>query len=137
MWSHNGAAHSDPFDRRLDQPFGLRVLNELARVCHSEIPSLRHRHSVRIDAGPTVENPRTRQLIRHLEQAWLMLKITSALPDFSISNVPARLDARTTTAFFSVRETKISGWDFSCTATRIPGRSTSGIAEMEEPPGVR
>ena len=69
-------------------------------------------------------------MIRNLEQAWLMLKMASALPDFSVSNVPARLGARTTTASFSVREAKMSGWDFSCTATRIPGRSTSAIVEM-------
>src|SRR5258705_13274652 len=69
-WSHDGAAHSDPLDRRLDQPLGLRVLDESARERHPEIPSLRHHQSVRIDAGPTVENPRTRQSIRHLEQAW-------------------------------------------------------------------
>src|SRR5947208_1423436 len=65
-----------------------------------------------------------------------MLKIASALPDFSVSNVPGRLDARTTTAFFRLREIKTSGWDFSCTATRIPGRSTSPIVEMEEPAGT-
>lgn len=68
---HNGAAHADPLDGPLDQSLGLRVLNELARVYEPEISSLRHHHCVRIDAGPTVENPRTRQLFRRLEQTWL------------------------------------------------------------------
>src|ERR1044072_8510575 len=67
-WGHNRATHSDPLDRRLDQPFGLRVLNELARIRRAEIPSLRYRHGVRINAGPTVKNARTRELIRHLKQ---------------------------------------------------------------------
>ena len=66
-----------------------------------------------------------------------MLPITSAFPDFSASNAPGLLDARITTAFFSVREKKLSGPDFSCTATRIPGRFISAIVEMEEPPGMR
>src|SRR3954463_14103370 len=68
---HDGAAYSSPLDRRFDQPARLRVFDESARVSHAEIPALRHRHSVRIDAGPTVENPGTRPLIRYLEQAWL------------------------------------------------------------------
>ena len=40
-WSHNGAAHSDPLDRRCNEPSGLRLLNELARIRQPEFPPLR------------------------------------------------------------------------------------------------
>jgi hypothetical protein len=40
-WSHNGAAHSDPLDRRCNEPSGLRLLDELARIPQPGIPSLR------------------------------------------------------------------------------------------------
>src|SRR3546814_18920927 len=37
---------------------------------------------MRIDAGPTLENPRTRQLIRYLEQAWLDAEDCVCSPGF-------------------------------------------------------
>src|SRR4051794_38876024 len=78
----NGAAHTGSVDRRLDPPLGLRLLNELARVCEAGIASLRHCHRVRIDAGSAVEYARTGQLIGCLEQAGLDAEDRIGFPGF-------------------------------------------------------
>ena len=67
-WCHDDTAYFGSVDGRLDHPLKLRVFNELTSVLEARTPPWRERHRVWIDAGPTIENTRTRQLARQLEE---------------------------------------------------------------------
>src|SRR5436190_13396698 len=65
---NHDAAYSRPVNRCLDQALELGVFDELDRVGHACVPSLRQRHGMGIDTGPIVEHLRAWQVVRQLKQ---------------------------------------------------------------------